>query len=703
MSSNSNHTTGRRGNILPISLLIFAVLLSAASLLFPLANPTGTIPLVLGDVSTQDILAPVSLSYQSEVLTEQNRQAAADAIPAQYNPPDTSIARSQVRQLHDTLNFINTVRSDAFATVEQKAADLAALQNINLTPESTGMLLDLGDPAWQTVQQETITVLEQVMRSTIREDRLEDARRGIPALVSLSISEEQAELVTELVSAFVAANSLYSLDLTEEMRSAARQAVEPVPQSYIAGETIVRRGQVVTEESLEALDNFGLLTNQITWKDYLSVFALVAVNFGFVALYFSQRPDLRTNNLSLTLVTVLFLITLISARLLIVNRTVVPYMFPVASFSMLVAALISSRAGLILALPLGILTAYALPNSLELTLFYLFSSAFGVLMIRNVQRLLTFFWAGLGVAVSGAAVVLSFHLLDPTSDAIGIITLIGAAAFNGVASAAVTIFLQFFLAQVLGYTTTLQLIDISRPDHPLLQFILRNAPGTYQHSLQIANLAEQAAERIEADALLTRVGALYHDAGKARLPYYFIENQIEGAHNPHDDLSPLESSEIIIRHVTDGVELAVKYRMPKRIKDFILEHHGTMLTRYQYHKALEAAGGDAQLLQKEDFRYPGPRPQSRETALVMLADGVEARSRAERPENEEEIYAMVKDLITKRLNSGQLDDTALTMLDLNKITESFSTTLRGIHHPRIQYPSNQLEAATQPAASTVES
>ena len=689
MNSKTDNPRGFRSNILPITLLIMAALVSAASLIFPLAIPTGTVPLVLGDVSPQDILSPISLSYQSEVLTEQNRQAAADNIALQYSPPDTRIARNQVELLRDTLAYISTVQNDTFATVEQKTADLAALQNINLSPQSTEMLLNITDPAWQTVQQETIAVLEQVMRSTIREDRLEDSRRSIPALVSLSISEEQADLVTELVSAFVAANSLYSQELTEEIRTAARLGVEPVIQSYVVGETIVQRGQVVTAENLEALDMFGLLENQITWQDYASVLALVLVNFGFVALYFAQRPDLRTNNLSLVLVTVMFLITLVGARLLIPNRTVVPYMFPLAGFSMLVAVLISSRGALILALPLGILAAYGLPNSLELTLFYLFSSAFGVLMIRNVQRLLTFFSAGVGVTLSGAFVILAFRLIDPASDVIGIVTLVGAAAFNGVASAALTIFLQFFLAQVLGFTTTLQLIDISRPDHPLLQFILRNAPGTYQHSLQIANLAEQAAERIEADALLTRVGALYHDAGKARLPYYFIENQVEGAHNPHDDLGPVESAAIIIRHVTDGVELAEKYRMPKRIKDFILEHHGTMITRYQYHNALEAAGGDAKLLQTNDFRYPGPRPQSRETALVMLADGVEARSRAERPENKEEISAMVKDLIKKRLNSGQLDDTDLTMLDINKITDSFTTTLRGIYHPRHRLPEHR--------------
>lgn len=696
MSAKTERRTGFRENILPIALLISAALLSAASLLFPLSNPVATVPLELGDVASQDILAPVSLSYQSEILTEERRAEAAASVAPQYSPPDTSIARDQVSQLRDALNYINTVRSDSFATLEQKTADLAALQSINLSTESAEVLLEISDSAWQTVQQESITVLEQVMRSTIREDRLEEARRTIPALVSLSLTEPQANLVVELVSGFVAPNSLYSQELTDEMREAARQAVEPVMQTFVVGETVVRRGQVVTDQDLEALEQFGLLEKKITWQDYASVLSLVAVNFTFVGLYFSQRPDLRSHNPSLILVMVLFLIFLIGGRLIIPNRTVVPYMFPVAGFSMLVAALVSSRAAIILALPLGILTAYGMPYDLELTLYYLFSCAFGVLMIRNVQRLLTFFWAGLGVTISGIAVILAFRLTNPASDAIGIVTLIGAAGFNGVASATITIFLQFFLAQVLGFTTTLQLIDISRPDHPLLQFILRNAPGTYQHSLQIANLAEQAAESIEADALLTRVGALYHDAGKARLPHYYIENQVDGAHNPHDDLPAKESAAIIIRHVTDGVELAAKYRLPRRIKDFILEHHGTMITRYQYHNALEAADGNAQLLEIKDFQYPGPKPQSRETALVMLADGVEARSRAERPENEEAIHALIKDVVNNRLNAGQLDDTSLTMRDLKIVIDSFTTTLRGLYHPRIQYPSSGQNQDTQP-------
>ena len=220
----------------------------------------------------------------------------------------------------------------------------------------------------------------------------------------------------------------------------------------------------------------------------------------------------------------------------------------------------------------------------------------------------------------------------------------------------------------------------------MLQFFLRNAPGTYQHSLQVANLAEQAAENIGADALLTRVGALFHDIGKAMNPAFFIENQTHGELNTHDDLDPVDSSAAITQHVLDGIKLARKHRLPRRIDDFILEHHGTMLTRYQYSQALEAAGGDESKVDSEKFRYPGPSPRSRETALLMLADGTEARVRAGRPGNEEELRKIVHGAIEHVQKSGQLDHTQLTLSDLNKIEESFVTTLRGSFHPRIEYP-----------------
>ncbi len=675
-----------RRNIFLLTLLFVTASLSAVALLLPLSTEANTVILNIGDVAPQDIIAPNAHSYQSEILTEEARTVAANSVAEVYAAPDANIARTQVNDLRDVLTFIETVRLDEFADIEQKTIDLAAMEHIQLNPESINLFLDMTESSWQALRVEAIIVLEQVMRSTIREDRVEEARHSVTTLVSFSLSEAHANLVTELVTPFIAPNSLYTETLTEERRQEARDLVEPVVQSFLTNETIVSRGQVVSAVDLEALEEFGLLQSQIDWKDYVSVFSLVLVCFGFIVLYIQFRNDLLEDTRGLTVIAILFLIFLFAARFLLPNRTVIPYMFPLAGFGLLVTSLFSGSAGRILALPLAVLSTFGLPYSLELTLFYTFSSVFGVLILRNSQRITNFFWAGAGISWSGVMVMLSFRLVDQNTDLLGVATLIGASQVYGLASISLAVILQFFLSQALGVTTALQLADLARPDQKLLQMILRNSPGTYQHSLQIANLSEQAAELIGANALLTRVGALYHDVGKASQPHFFIENQAPGMPNPHEGLSPQESSAIIIQHVTEGVEIAKHNRIPRQVIDFILEHHGTTITRYQYVRAVEEAGGDVDKVDINDYRYPGPRPQSVETALVMLADGCEARARAQRPQSEDLIRELVEDTIQKRQEAGQLNDTSLTLQQIGIVTESFINTLRGVYHPRIEYP-----------------
>lgn len=670
-----------------LALLFFGTTgLAAIALLAPLAARPTTLNLQVGDAAPQDILAPRSITYDSEVLTALQRDAAAEAVPAEYAAPEASVARRQVGRLRAALTFIANVRADTFATREQKLSDLAALADLRLDAELAETLIDLTDTGWQTVQQESIVVLEQLMRSTVREDQLEDARHSVLALVSLSLPEDQAALVAELVAAFVAPNSFYSEELTEARREEVRAAIPTVQRTYVANEVVIRRGQVVTETHLEALRELGLIREQARWQEQVSTLTLLGVCMIYMALYLRNRRKLLEDTRRLLVMAILFLIYLYGSRLLLPNRTIIPYLFPVASYSLLVTSLFSAQAGLAFGIPLSVLVAFGLPYSLDLTLYYIFTSLLGMLLLQRAERISAFFRAGTAASLAGMAVVLAFRLPDPGTDALGLITLLGAAVLYGMGSASLALILQFILAQMLGFTTSLQLLEISRPDHPLLQFILHNAPGTYQHSLLIANLSEQAAELIEADALLTRVGALYHDAGKARFPHFFIENQVPGSRNPHDDLDPLESSKTIIRHVPDGVELARKHRLPQRIIDFIVEHHGTMVTQYQYAKAVEAAGGDKSKVDAKAFMYPGPRPHSRETALVMLADGCEARTRAERPEDEHALHDLIKSVVDRRVGLGELDNTDLTMHDLKIIIESFTVTLRGVYHPRIVYP-----------------
>jgi putative nucleotidyltransferase with HDIG domain len=391
----------------------------------------------------------------------------------------------------------------------------------------------------------------------------------------------------------------------------------------------------------------------------------------------------------LTVLAVLFWIFLLGARFILPGHIVLPYLYPVVAFSLTLAILFGREVAVVATIPLGILAAYQLPMALDLTLYYILSGFFGVMALLNAQRVMSFFWAGVAASICGAAVVFLFRVTDPINDWLGLITLVGAALACGIVSAGISLILQFFVAQILGLITPLQLIELSRPDHPLLQYLLRRAPGTYQHSLQVSNLAEQAAERIGADTLLTRVGALYHDVGKALNPIFFIENQPHSEINPHNDIDPLVSSATIIRHVTDGLELARRYRLPWRLREFITEHHGTMLTQYQYSKAVEAAGGDASQVDIEKFRYPGPRPQSLETALLMLADGCEARARAERPGDETELRRIIQSTVDDRIKMGELHDTNLTLRELDAIVDSFVATLRGVFHPRIEYPELQ--------------
>lgn len=680
----------RRIRLLQIILLLLVSIISYGALVLPLALRPAALPLQPGDVSPRDFQAQEERNYISDVRTEELREAAEKAVPDFYAQPDPSIPRGQIERLRVSLQYITLVREDEHATREQKAADIASLSDISLKPQTIEQIIDLPAARWEAINLESLSVLEQVMRGAIRDHDLDTVRRTIPSLVSLSLNEEQAALVAELVGAFVKPNSIYSEQLTLQARQAARDAVEPFVVSYKSGETIISSGEIITPVEFEALHVFGYIEEPSPWQEYAGAGALVLMLAAFVNLYFSRRKlQFLYDARSLTVIALIFVLFIVSARAAISYRTVLPYAFPLAAMGLLIGTLFGMEAGVIFSLMISLLVPYSLPNALDLVPYYIVSSLTGVMLLGTARRVWTFFRAGMVIALAGIAMLVAFRLPFTETDELGLLTLGGAAIFSGLASASIALLLQYFLAQSLGLTTALQLIEISRPDFPLLQHFLRNAPGTYQHSLQVANLAEQGAELIGADALLTRVGALFHDVGKSNNPMFFIENQPQGQINTHEDMDPAEAAETIISHVHDGVALARKYRLPRRIDDFILEHHGTMITRYQYNHALEAAGGDKSKVDIEQFRYPGPSPRSRETALLMIADGAEARARAERPQDEEALRKIVLTTIESAQKQGQLDDSRLTVRDLSQVTDLFVTILRGTHHHRINYPKDQ--------------
>lgn len=684
-----------------ILILLVASILTFLALILPDSFNQSSFPSKIGDVTAQDILAPYSLTFESLVLTEQAQQLAANSLDPIYLPVDPSIGRQQVEKLRTVLYYISTVRQDNYASPEEKIGDIKSIKDVNLLENTISNILQLNDTRWEAIGFEATDVLEQIMRDPVRSYDVDMAKRNISSKIDFSLTQDQANIVTALVEPFVVPNSLYSDEQTQAAINDAKQSVEPVTRSFIAGETLVRRGEIIRELDYEALQRFGMIQTSNRSEDIIGAAILTTLAASVVGIYFQFQQTKRTySTKSMILIAVTFISFLAIPRFFVMGRTIVPYIFPMAAFGLTLYIIFNFEIAVIMSLILGFLTPYGGNNNIDLSFFYILPGIIGMLSLGKAKRIASFFFSGIVIGLAGVAVIFSFRLPDSATDWIGLATLSGASLINGIAAAGVTLLLQFVFSQILGVTTPLQLLDTSRPDHPLLQQMLRNAPGSYQHSLQVANLAEQAAEAIGADSLLVRVGSIFHDCGKSNNPQFFIENQVRDKINSHDDIDPILSAQTIISHVTDGIEMAKRFHLPSRVIDFIREHHGTMYTHYQYSQAVKDAD-DPNTIDKSLFTYPGPRPQSKETALLMLADGTEARARAEVPKNEEELRELIDTVFRFYEQNKQLEDTDLTLKEMKQVKQSFFRTLMGTYHPRVKYPSLDQETSKEKKGNSV--
>jgi putative nucleotidyltransferase with HDIG domain len=509
------------------------------------------------------------------------------------------------------------------------------------------------------------------------------------------MDDEEIDIVSTLVRGLLVPNTFVNVEATEAARQQARDEVRPVVRSFEANEIVLREGDTITDVDLEALQALGLLESETGWRQVGGVVVLVLMITLIMGLALSRyQPRLlvgRSRNVAL--VGLLFIVFVLGAKLMVPGRAVLPYLFPSAALSMLVTVLLNPELAIVAGLMLAILVGQMTANSLELATYVTASGLISALVLRHVERVNAFFRAGVYVGLTNVVVVLIFRLPDSATDWIGMATLIVVGVLNGALAASLTLAVFFIVGNLFDIITSLKLLELSQPSHPLQRRLLLQAPGTYHHSLMIASLAEQAAESIEVNALLTRVGAFYHDIGKTVRPHFFTENQMDGV-NPHERLDPFTSADIISGHVTDGLELAKRYRLPSQVRAFITEHHGDGFISFMYQKALEEAGGDASKVDKRRFRYVGPKPQSKETALVMLADTAEAITKSKHPESVEELEELVGRAIKLRVDQGQLDDSGLTLKDLEIIRQSFVDTLKGLYHTRIEYPEPQAEEPT---------
>lgn len=698
------HSDGKKGSALHIRLrgreirlpallwmtlfvLLFATMVGAV-LISPWL-PSNRVVLREGQVSSVDIRAPQSLTYVSRILTEKAQAQAAARVEPVHDPPDAQVARRQVEWARQILAYLDALRYDRYASTGEKEAMLEAIEGLQLSSTTRSRILDFSPADWQRVAEETVRVLDHSMRQEIRASEVAEARRRVPTLIALDLNEAQAAVVAEITLQLIQPNSLYNAELTEKARQQARESVEPISRTWKRDEIILRQGEIVDALALEALEALGLRQPEEEWPRLLGIAGLALVLAFVLGLYLLRLEESLHHRARLLLLLLLLNgLFLLGARFIVPGHAVLPYLFPLAALGILLAVLLNPHLAILITLLMSLMAGLMAEGSFEVVSYLLLGSIVGILQVQKVERLNTFIWAAVSIALVNIVVILAFRLPRQDMDLRELLVLAGASGVNGGFSASLALAGFFLLGQLFDVITPLQLLELARPDHPLLQQLLLRAPGTYHHSLLVSNMAEQAAQAIGADALLTRMGAYYHDVGKTVRPYFFVENQVEGT-NVHDRLDPRTSAQIVISHVADGLALARKYHLPSRIAAFIPEHQGTAVNSYFYHRAKEQAE-EGQEVRKGDYRYPGPKPQSRETAIVMLADSCEAAARASRVNDPDEIAALVQKITQEKITQGELDESELTLRDLARIRDIFVSTLQGIRHPRIEYPEGSL-------------
>jgi putative nucleotidyltransferase with HDIG domain len=668
------------------------VILSSVILVLPIPLSGASEQLKAGDVAQRDVLAPQRITYVSQIQTEIARDRAEAAVADVYDPPKAQVARQQVARVRQILDYFDTVRADAYASLDEKRTLIVAVSDLTLADDIMNSLLTADSQTWSVIKAETVSVLDQSMRAEIRPNQVPAARRRLPTLLGLDVSDSAAAVVIAVVEDLIQPNTFVNDQRTAEERELARESVQPVVVTYEQDQRILRAGDLVRPADIEALEGLGLQEPAFELSDLIGDVAYVALIGLLIGLYILRyRPRNLDQPRYLWLLLLLLLLFIGLVRLMIPGHTILPYLFPMAALSILLAVLIEVRLSILATILIGLVIGYLSGGSLEFTVYAVMGGLVGIFSMGRLERLNRLLWSGVFVSLTHAAIVLIFHIPGNNLDSLGLLQLVAAGIVNGALSASLSLIGLFLAGTLLGVTTSLQLLELARPTQPLLRELLLRAPGTYHHSLMVSNLAEQAAERIGADALLTRVGAYYHDVGKMVRPYFFVENQMDGI-NLQDRLDPRTSAQVIIDHVQDGLELAKKHHLPHDVRAFIPEHQGMGLIKYFYHRALEQAGDPAQV-DEQDFRYPGPRPQSKETAIVMLADSCEAAVRAAHPNSIEEIDKIVHRIIHEKLAGGELDECDLTTRDLDQIRKAFVEMLHGVFHPRIKYPGQIEEAA----------
>lgn len=623
------------------------------------------------------------IRYKVDELQKQAAEKAASQVDADGESNGTGSQTESSAQLDEDID------SDIEKFNKQELLNANFLDELSqelpmqLSKEDIITCIEAEHAELELLQQELIDIVEDILEPGIKQENIYEARNALRDSVrNIPISNELKILGGNIGANVIKPNMLYDHKATEAEKEKTATMVERV--IYKKGQYIVQAGEPITENQLEVLKELGIVKDDtIDMSFTVGIGLVIFIILLLTSLYFVHfERELAKSPLSLLMVSaIICLVLLLSYAMSHLNI----YMVPTAMAGMLLAILLKPELAAIVNISIAILVSILLDSNLGIGIMSLCGGMMGIYIVKGSQQRNDIVLAGIGAGLINFLSIIGVDLMGTGT----IRSTLQPALWGfggGVLSAIFTIGTLPIWENLFKIITPLKLVELSNPNQPVLKRLLIEAPGTYHHSVLVANLAENAADAIGANDLLARVGAYYHDIGKLKRPYFFKENQLSND-NPHDKLNPTLSTHIITMHTKDGVDIAQKYKVPEKICDFINEHHGTTPVLYFYYKAKEIDEN----IKLDDFRYSGPKPQSKESAIVMMADTVEAAVRSLSGPTPAKIEELIRKLIGEKLEDGQFDECPITLSDLDVIAKAFTAVVTGIFHERIEYPDIDLK------------
>ena len=731
-----------------IRAFIFVCFIGISMLSLPHATINSGLNYTVGQPwRAEDLTAPYTFALKktSSEIEQEQETLRSQVAPIYLVDPNASISvQTRIDSLYRNIQPV--LESYAIWRIHKENEELTVFDDsIRFAQEYADAAIDLTEPSWNvlfesyydvqannrssnqfigvSVKQELEQLIGQLLNEGIinvaksniqgNELTLRNQRNSTEQLVNLTrvrdrreanefaqfrmnreFDERVAQLAMELYNKSILPNYMFSQADTEAKIQEAIATISDNKGAVAQGQVIIRKGDLVTEERANVLRSFAEARSENAseaerWLRFSGgAIAIIAISLVFfMYLYLYRRPISGHNGLFFLVFLTMSLVTATSAVIFKLDLAS-PYIIPIAIAPIILTIIFDSRVGIIASVTLASLIGLVNGNDFEFTIATICACSMGVFSVRDIKDRSQFFFTTPGIVFATYVIV---------TGAFGLAKLGGwEAYFNQLMFIAFNALLILFtyplillFEKLFGVTTDFTLLELGDTNRPVLKELMNKAPGTFHHSLQVANLSEAAASAIHANPLLCRVGALYHDIGKMVKPSYFVENQ-GGGNNEHDNLKPQMSAMIIKAHVSEGVKMAEEYNLPEKIVEFIATHHGTSVIRYFYEKAREDESYK-EMLNEEQFRYEGPLPSTKETGILLLADGIEAASRAMKNPTYVKLENLVNKMIEDRVAEGQLSKCPLTFRDIDMIKESFLNILVGVYHNRIEYPEEKKE------------